>query len=170
VPVVKQYFGADSTNRGFDQHTANDLNANGITTVVYWGGLWVLWGPHTAAYQYGSVMDNRSIFDNSIRMMMYVSNSFQAEHALTIDQPMTRAMADTIKNREQEKMDALAAVGAIIGTPKVDFRPSENSLSSLVEGDFVWNVSGTTTPPFKSGTLKVAYTTDGFNSFFGEVE
>jgi phage tail sheath protein FI len=170
VPVVKQYFGEESTNRGFDQHQANDLNANGITTIVYWGGLWVLWGPHTAAFKHGEIADNRSIFDNSIRMMMYISNSFQEEHALSIDQPMTRAMADTIKNREQEKMDALAAVGAIIGTPKVDFLPSENGLSSLIEGDFVWNVSGTTTPPFKSGTLKVAYTTAGFNSFFGEVE
>ena len=170
VPVVKQYFGEGSTNRGFDQSTANDLNANGITTIVYWGGLWVLWGPHTAAFEYGSVMDNRTIFDNSIRMMMYVSNSFQAEHALTIDQPMTRAMADTIKNREQEKADALAAMGAFIGTPVVRFNQSDNSDAAIVEGNFVWSFEGTPAPPFKSGTLKVAYTTAGFDSFFGEVE
>ena len=119
IPVVKQYFGDGSTNRGFDQQRANELNANGITTLVFWGGLWVLWGPHTAAYQYGAISDNRVVFDNSIRLMMYVSNSFQQEHALTIDQPMTKAMADTIKNREQEKMDALAAIGAIICTPVV---------------------------------------------------
>ena len=170
VPVSAHYFGADSTNRGFDQTRANELNAAGISTTVYWGGQWVLWGPHTAAYKYGSVTDNRNIFDNSIRMMMYVSNSFQQEHALIIDSPMTRAMKDTIKNREQEKMDALASMGAFIGTPVVEFLEEDNSTDSLVEGNFVWNFKGTPTPPFKSGTLKVAYTTAGFDSYFGEVE
>ena len=170
VPVVKQYFGAGSVNRGFDQQQANELNANGITTIVYWGGRWVLWGPHTGAYKHGAVTDNRSVFDVSIRMMMYVSNSFQQEHALVIDSPMTRAMADTIKNREQEKADALAAIGALIGTPKVDFLEGDNSTADLVEGNFVWVNKNTPTPPFKSGTLKVAYTTEGFDTYFGEVE
>ena len=169
VPVVKQYFGEGSTNRGFDQQRANELNAEGITTLVFWGGLWVLWGPHTAAYQFGAITDNRVVFDNSIRLMMYVSNSFQQEHALTIDQPMTTALADTIKNREQEKMDALAAMGAFIGTPIVEFHESDNSTGDLVEGNFTWGFKGTPTPPFKSGTMKVAYTTEGFDSYFGEV-
>ena len=169
VPIVKQYFGEGSTNRGFDQQRANELNAEGITTLVFWGGLWVLWGPHTAAYKFGAITDNRVVFDNSIRLMMYVSNSFQQEHALTIDQPMTRALADTIKNREQEKMDALAANGAFIGTPIVEFKESENSTGDLVEGNFTWGFKGTPTPPFKSGTMKVAYTTAGFDSYFGEV-
>ena len=169
VPVAKQYFGAGSSNRGFDQQQANKLNEVGITTVVFWGGMWVLWGPHTAAYNYGAVTDNRSIFDVTIRMMMHIYNSFQRDHALTIDAPMTRAMADTIKNHEQEKADALAAMGALIGTPVVEFNRSDNSESDLVSGDFVWSFEGTTAPPFKSGTLKVAYTTAGFDSFFEEV-
>lgn len=169
VPIVKQYFGVGSTNRGFDQKRANELNADGITTVVFWGGIWVLWGPHTAAYKFGAITDNRVVFDNSIRLMMHVSNSFQQEHALTIDQPMTTALADTIKNREQEKMDALAAIGAFIGTPVVEFVASENTTEDLVEGNFTWGFKGTPTPPFKSGTMKVAYTTAGFDSYFGEV-
>ena len=166
VPVSAHYFGEGSTNRGFDQSRANKLNAEGITTTVYWGGQWVLWGPHTAAYKHGSNMDNRNIFDNSVRMAMYVSNSFQEEHALVIDSPMTRAMADTIRNREQEKADALAAIGALIGIPVVEFRESENSMADLVEGNFTWYTKNTPTPPFKSGTLRVAYTTEGFESFF----
>ena len=169
VPIVKQYFGPNSTNRGFDQQRANELNAEGITTVVFWGGLWVLWGPHTAAYKYGDITDNRVVFDNSIRMMMYVYNSFQQEHALTIDQPMTKALSDTIKNREQEKADALAAIGAFIGTPVVEFVESENTTGDLVEGNFTWGFKGTPTPPFKSGTMKIAYTTAGFDSYFEEV-
>lgn len=165
--IAKQYFGAESTNRGFDQNTANELNANGITTCCYWGARWVLWGPHTAAYVFGDVSDARSIFDNSLRMMMYTSNSFQQDHALTIDGPMTRALKDTILNAEQTKADALAARGALLGQPVVSFEESENSTAELVEGNFVWGFKGTPTPPFKSGTLKIAYTDEGFDSYFG---
>lgn len=170
IPVVKQYFGEGSTNRGFDQQQGNELNAAGITTIVYWGGEWVLWGPHTAAYKYGAVPDSRVIFDNSIRTMMYVTNDFQREWAFDIDSPMTRAKADTIKVREQEKADARAVMGAFIGKPVVRFDPTENPTGELVEGNFVWDFEGTPTPPWKAGTLRVAYTTEGFNSYFGEVE
>lgn len=167
--VASQCFCVEFQRAGFDQQKANLLNENGITTVVFWGGNWVLWGPHTAAYNHAEIEDNRSIFDNSVRMMMHISNSFQREHALVIDSPMTRAMADTIKIREQEKADALAAIGALIGTPVVEFKESANSTADLVEGNFTWGFKGTPTPPFKSGTLQVAYTTAGFDSFFGEV-
>ena len=169
IPAASHYFGEGSDNRGFDQTRANELNAAGISTTVFWGGRWVLWGPHTGAYRYAAVTDNRNIFDNNIRMMMYVSNKFQERWALTIDSPMTRSMKDTIKNREQEEMDALAAMGAFIGTPVVSFDEADNSTADLVEGNFTWGFKGTPTPPFKSGTLKVAYTTAGFDSYFEEV-
>lgn len=168
IPVARQYFGEGSTNRGFDQQRANELNAVGITTGVYWGGQWVLWGPHTAAYKYGNIADLRSIFDNTIRTMMYVTNRFQADHALDIDQPMTRAMADTIKQQEQEKADAWAVLGVFIGKPVVEFRETDNSTAELAEGNFIWRFEGTPTPPFKSGMLKVAYSSEGFDSYFGE--
>lgn len=167
IPAGKQYFGEDSTNRGFDQQTANKLNEKGISTAVFWGGINVLWGPHTAAYDYSAVTDNRAIFDNSIRTMMHVSNSFQQEWGLSIDQPMTKALAETIKNREQAKADALKALGALIGEPVVDFVESENTVSDMVQGDFTWRNRLTPTPPFKSGTLKIAYTTEGFEAEYG---
>ena len=49
IPIVKQYFGKASANKGFDQQQANQLTAAGISTAVFWGGRWVLWGDHTAA-------------------------------------------------------------------------------------------------------------------------
>lgn len=170
IPAGKLYFGETSKNRGFDQQTANTLNAKGITTATFWGGINVLWGPHTAAYDYNAVTDNRAIFDNSIRTMMHVTNGFQQEWGLTIDQPMTRALAETIKNREQEKADALKAIGALIGEPVVEFNEAENTVGDMVQGDFTWENKLTPTPPFKSGTLKVAYTTEGFTVEFGGEE
>lgn len=168
APLSKLYFGEGSTNRGFDQSRANDLNAHGISTAVFWGGQWVLWGGHTSAYEFGAVTDKRVIFDNNIRMMMYITNSFQQEWALTIDEPMTVALAESIRAREQEKADRLVAIGALIGEPQVLFLEDENSTDELAEGNFVWDFSGTPTPQFKSGTLRVAYTDAGFASYFGE--
>ena len=170
ILVSGQYFGPNATNGGFDVQSANKLNAAGITTAVFWGGKWVLWGPHTAAYEYGKENDNRVIFDTSMRMLFHVSNSFQKDWAVSIDKPMTRALADTIKAREQEKMDAWARMGAFIGEPVVEFRESANGSGDILEGNFTWHSKGTPTPPFKSGTLKVAYTSEGFDSFFGEVQ
>ena len=163
----KQYFGESSTNKGYDQQTANQLNAKGITTAVFWGGMNVLWGPHTAAYDYDALTDNRVIFDNSIRTMMHVTNSFQNEWGLEIDKPLTKALAETITNREQEKADALKAMGALIGDPIVEFNESDNTVGDMVQGNFTWSNKQTPTPPFKSGTLKVAYTTAGFDAEYG---
>lgn len=166
IPFGKLYFGAGSANQGYDQQEANELNEKGITTATYWGGINVLWGNHTAAYEFEGDTDMRAIFDNSIRMMCYIGNSFQEEHGLTIDKPMTKALADTIKVREQEKADALVSMGALIGKPVVEFKQGDNPDSELMEGNFVWSNVNTPTPPFKSGTMKVAYTSDGFSTYF----
>lgn len=160
IPAGNQYFGVDSANRGYDQDTANKLNANGITTAVYWGGKTVLWGPHTAAFVDDESIDNRAIFDTNMRMMMYILNSYQQEHGGTIDQPMTKSLADTIKNKEQEKLDALVAIGALIGQPRIERIESE-----VGNGEFEWKAVITSTPPFKSGTLGLAFSTEGFSAY-----
>ena len=36
IPVIKQYFGANANNRGFDQQTGKELTQNGISTAVAW--------------------------------------------------------------------------------------------------------------------------------------
>ena len=105
IPIIKQYFGANANNRGFDQQTGKELTQNGISTAVAWGGEWVLWGDHTAAYTYGADVDPRAIFDVSMRMLMHITNDFQREWSPEIDEPMTRALKDRIINREQEKLD-----------------------------------------------------------------
>ena len=169
VPATGQYFGDGSANWGFDVQGANRLNAAGITTTCFYGGRWVLWGPQSGAYKHGNSGDPRSNFDSNVRMMMHILNRFHADNAGIIDKPMTSAMADTIKNREQEKVDAWAAMGAFIGTPVVEFVQADNTAENMVNGDFVWRFRGTTTPAFKSGTMSAAYTTQGINAYFEEV-
>lgn len=166
VAIVGQYFGADSQNRGFDQITAKELTSYGISTCVFWGGNWVLWGDHTAAYEYGADVDPRAIFDVSMRMLFYITNSFQREWGVVIDEPFTKQLRDRIINREQEKLDALAAVGALIGNPEILFLESENNATDMMNGDFRWDIPITPVPPLKSATVYVAYTDAGFAAYF----
>jgi len=168
VTSAKQYFGAGAANQGFDQVTANTLNEKGITTICFWGGNWVMWGPHTAAYTYGGTMDARAIFDVNIRMLEYITNSFQLDHGTDIDEPMTIALKDTILAAENAKLDALVGIGALIGDPVVEFLPEENTDADIINGDFTWNISATNTPPLKSATVRAAYTDDGFQTYYGE--
>jgi len=168
VGISKLYFGEASTNMGYDQQTANQLTQKGISTAVYWGGNWVLWGDHTAAYSFGADVDPRAIFDVNMRMLMHITNSFQREWGTAIDKPMDRQLKDTILNREQEKLDGLVAIGALIGSPKVLFIETENNLPDMMNGDFRWDIAATPTPPMKSATVYVSYTDAGFNVYFGE--
>ena len=166
IMATSQYFGENSKNRGFDQETGNSLNQKGITTAVFWSGQWKLWGPHTAAFVYNGGMDARAIFDVNIRMLMHITNSFQLDHGTKIDSPMTPQDKDAILNYEKEKLDTLVGIGALIGTPSVEFVESANPTNDMMNGDFVWDFSATPTPPFKSGTARVCYTDEGFAAFF----
>ena len=168
IMATCQFFGTTSKNRGFDQTTANSLNEKGITTACFWGGRWVLWGPHTASFIEGGSTDPRAIFEVNVRMLMHITNGFQLRHGTRVDAPLTPQDKDTILNVERETLDTLCGVGALIGTPTVEFLESANPATNMMNGDFVWDFSATPTPPFKSGTARVSYTDDGFAAFFGE--
>ena len=167
IMATCQFFGASSPNMGYDQQTANDLNEKGITTAVYWGGRWVLWGPHTAAYIFGGSTEARAIFDVNIRMLMHITNGFQLRNGTKIDEPMDTNLKDAIINSEQEILDGYAGMGALLGSPTVLFVESENPEGNLVNGEFVWHINATPTAPFKSGTARVTYTDEGFAAYFG---
>lgn len=167
IDAVAQYFGASATNQGYDQIAANELNESGITTAAYWGGRWVLWGPHTAAYSSAGVEDARAMFDTAVRMLLHITNGFQERHAGKIDQPMDLNLRESIINEEQQILDSYAGRGALLGTPTIEFVESENDTGDIANGDFVWHLNVTPTVPFKSGTARVTYTDEGFSAYFG---
>ncbi len=168
IQATEQYFGAASKNAGFDQNDGNDLNAKGITTLVFWDGTFVLWGPHTAAYQYNGSQDVAYNFESNVRMLMFITNGFQLRHGTKIDGPLSPADKDSIVVNEQGELDALVGRGALIGSPECLFLETENSLSDMLNGDFTWHINATVTPPLKSALARVTYTDEGFAAFFGE--
>lgn len=165
--VVAQYFGATSQNAGYDVEDANDLCENGLATITFWGGSWKLWGDHTAAYEFDNEdVDDRAIFDVSMRMLLYLTNRFQVAWANTVDKPFTVQLKDTILVREQERLDALVVMGALIGKPTISFEEAYNTIDDVKHGNFRWDIAVTPTPPMKSATAYVAYTDAGLSAYF----
>ncbi len=160
---------ADGTKIEYDQIQANELNSKGICTATYWGGRWVLWGGHTGDYEYGKDMDKRNVFDCSVRMLQYIANTFQSRYGILVDKPFNRALKDTILNDMQEWLDNLIAQGKLL-LAEIVFEESSNPISDMVEGDFVFDIATTTTPPGKSFTAKITYTSSGLDLLFGGEE
>lgn len=172
IPVDYQYFGEGSKNQGFDREDANVLVQEGISTVVAWSGNFALWGDHTAAYQYSKkdAIDKRLYFDVNVIMLNYTLNMFQEMFGDKIDDTLTPADKDGITHDFSEWLGALVADGALVGTPKVMFLEENNTVDSISEGRFVWNVLQTNAPLFKSADCYAAYTSAGISEFFGEEE
>lgn len=156
----------DGTEPRFNGEQGNKLNEKGITTAVYSGGRWVLWGPHMANYEYGVTTKPEEIFDANIRTNLYLTNDFQARNAVLVDTPIARSDVDDILNTEQLRLNALVAEGKLLyGT--VEFRPASNPTSDLMQGDFVFDTLVTNTPPGKSLTTRVQYTSRGLDTLTG---
>lgn len=168
VPLIRQYFGKDVTRAGYDKETANALNEVGIRTLVPDRGKMVLWGGHTGAYTFGNTTDAAQIFDTNTMMTNHIINSFQLEWGDRTDKPMTLQLKDEILNREQDKLDGYVAMGALIGSPVVEFIPSENKTLDIMNGDFRFTHLITPTPQMKSVTATVSYTADGFSVYTQE--
>lgn len=168
IPCTTQYFGANATNQGFDRTGANNLNEYGISTCFSDGGKFKLWGGHTAKYQYGADDDPRCIFDTYMRMLMYCENMFQKRQGSKIDKPFNRGLRDSILTSEQKQLDALVAVGALIGEPKILFLATENTTEDLMTGDFKFDIPVTVAPQYKSSTAEVCYSDAGLSSLVEE--
>lgn len=156
----------DGTAINMDEVQATDLNSKGITTVNFRGGIWVLWGPHNANYEYGATIDAKNVFDAGTRMMMYVTNSFQRDYLSGVDGPLNRSKVQTILNDAQTWLNSLIADGKML-YGKIAFNETSNPTSSIVEGDFTFDTQITTTPVAKSLTFVVQYTTKGITTLYG---
>lgn len=167
--ITRQYFGADSKNKGFDQITAsNDLNAYGISTSVFWGGKWVTWGGHTAKYEFGKDIDARAIDTQYVRMLFRLMNGFQQRHASQIDKTFNRMLRDSILNEEQDLIDTYINRGALLPGSRIEFVADDNSTTDMMNGDWFFRLPVTVTPRAKSITGKVYYTDEGLASLVEE--
>ncbi len=48
-----------------------------------------------------------------------------------------------------------------------DVKFTLNRMEDIVNGDFIWDIQTTTSVPFKSGTVKVGWTSEGLSVLLG---
>lgn len=162
--VENLYMGESATGLRFADDTINEkLNKNGIASVAFIGGQWVVWGAHTGDYAQDDA-GNISASETNMMMMYYLSNDFQHRRAAEIDTPMTMNRLKQIVAEEQARLDALISTGALL-YGKCLLNATEDNRSDMVKGDFSFRFSVTTTPLCKSLTALVNWTDKGFETY-----
>lgn len=159
----------DASEIFMNEAESNTLNAEGITTGLYSGGIWRLWGPHMANYKYGASMKPEDKFDASVRMLRWLSNNFQIKYLNDVDGPLTRKTVERILDDSDFWMNGLMADGKIL-FGKIYFNALSNPTPEMLEGNFVFDIQTTTTPVGKSLVFNVQYTSVGIQTLFGGEE
>lgn len=167
--VAKLWMGDSAVDKLFDDEIINEkLNKNGIASAAFVGGRWAIWGAHAASYNQNDA-DYVNVAETALMMLYYVSNDFQARRPRNVDKPMTANDIASIVAEEQNRLDGLKAMGALIyGEAALDADSIANS--DVYSGDFVFEFRVTTTPLAKSLKAVVTWVDDGFSTYFATGE
>ena len=170
VPAIQGVVGVKGEEKviaKIPRSSANELSADGICTVRRRGSVYVTWGDHTSAFAGGNVTDELARFENRIRMNAMLKNRWVMKYDSIIDSPLTLQMRNDIINAEQDYLNGLVAIGALIGEPKCEFMAVSNPIDNIVQGNFTWNITVTETNPLKYMLARIAFSVAGL-SFYTE--
>ncbi len=157
----------NSTKCSLSESDATQLSADGIVTFLnHGGGLYSTWGDHTSAMSAGSIQEERGRYDSNMRVLYYLTNRFQQKYRFSIDKPMTLTMRNDIIQEENDHLEYLRSIGAIIGKAQCEFREASNPADNIALGQFVWNIEATVTPPMKYAELDVAFSQAGYSVYY----
>ena len=171
VPAIQGVVGLKGEEKvlaKIPRSSANELSADGICTVRRRGSVYVTWGDHTSAFAGGNVTDELARFENRIRMNAMLKNRWVMKYESIIDSPLTLQMRNDIINAEQDYLNGLVAIGALIGEPKCEFIAESNPIDSIVQGNFTWNIAVTETNPLKYMLARIAFSVAGLSFYTQE--
>lgn len=171
VPAIQGVVGLKGEEKviaKIPRSSANELSADGICTVRRRGSVYVTWGDHTSAFAGGTVTDELARFENRIRMNAMLKNRWVMKYEPIIDSPLTLQMRNDIVNSEQDYLNGLVAIGALIGEPKCEFIAESNPIDDIVQGNFTWNIVVTETNPLKYMLARIAFSVAGLSFYTQE--
>lgn len=163
--IANLWMGEEGKNRVYDDELVNrKLCRNGITSAVYMGGRFVMWGAHAADYD-AENGDEVNMSETSRMMLYYVSNDFQNRRHTDVDKPLSLNDLESIVADEQTRLDALVKMGALTyGVASMNAEANANS--DIMTGDYMFTFNVTTTPLAKSLTAVVNWVDDGYSTYF----
>ncbi len=121
---------ADGSSCYFGQTFANELNGQGIVTVLRQDG-WRLWGNRTAAFPSSS--DPKETWIPIRRMFDYIKATLVLNFRSKIDEPIMRRNIDSVVNSVNVYLNGLVSKGAILGG-RVVFAPEDNTEADIMDG------------------------------------
>lgn len=122
---------ADGTEVILSLDHANNLNANGIVTVLNFMGGFKAWGNYTACYPANT--DVKDYFIPVSRMFDWVANTLIQTFWDQLDTPMTRRMVDSIVDSCNIWLNGLTGSGYILGG-RCEMLEAENPMTNLMAG------------------------------------
>ncbi len=126
---------ADGSSVYYDQEDGNELNAEGIVTVISRNG-WYTWGNSTAAYP--NETDSVKRFIMTRLSFLYIENDFINSNFSQIDRPIDRRLVENIITEENIKLASYAAGGYIAGG-KIHYSAGDNPEEEIMNGHFTFN-------------------------------
>ncbi len=125
---------ADGTKVFYDTEDGNELNAEGIVTVINRNGFY-LWGNNTAGYP--DKKDPKDRFIMTKLSFNYIENDFIERYFSKIDNALDKRMVDDIITEENIKLSSYTAAGYITGG-SIYYKAGDNPDKDLLEGHFTF--------------------------------
>lgn len=145
---------ADGTEVLTDLKEANYLNSQGIVTAINFVGGYVAWGNETACYPANN--DVKDYFISIGRMFGWVGNSVILSYWNQVDKKMTPRLVDSIVDSINIWLNGLVAEGKLLGG-RVELKPEDNSLTSLMTGTVTFHIYLTPPSPAKEIVFALEY-------------
>lgn len=127
----------DGNSIYYDTEDGNELNAQGIVTVISRNG-WYVWGNNTAAYPNETDPVKRWIMTRLT--YNYIENDFIHSNFGSIDQPLNKRMVEDCITAENIKLASWAAAGYIVGG-SMSYNAEDNPETDILAGHFTCRTS-----------------------------
>ena len=134
---------ADGTRVLYDGEDGNELNGEGIVTIIARNG-WYTWGNNTAVYP--EITDTKNRWIMARLAFAFVENEFIMSKIQTIDTELSPKNIENAVTEENIRLAALTAGGYILGG-KMLYDKADNSNDSILNGQFKFRTQIATNIP-----------------------
>ena len=136
---------ADDTEVLLDKAQANFLNANGIATMLNFGGF-RSWGNEKACYP--AVTDVKDRFINIRSMFNWWGNSFILTYFQKVDDNTDYRLIESVVDSENARANGFVGSGQVAGA-KMSFKRVDNPITSILDGTIKFEQKLAFWPPAK---------------------
>lgn len=145
---------------------ADALNDIGIATAKFVKGGWRTAGVVMSNY-YADNVENIAadeLNDVAVRMKDYVCNDFQSTYMDEVDKPIPPRRVKEIRDDYGIALSGLVSIGALLFA-EIAYNAADNTKAGNANGEFVFAIKETNTPPGSLIKAKVSYTPEGLDAY-----